>query len=69
MRDYVILSLLVTVISYIEFKSMKNLNHLKELKVYILFCIFTLIFGFYYISNPYVKSLSVIILDIVGAKY
>lgn len=69
MIKYVILFLLITVISFFEIKSMKNKKKLKELKIYILFCVFTLLFGFFCISNPYTKSLSNIILNAIGAKY
>lgn len=69
MIKYVILFLLITVISFFEIKSMKNEKKLKELKIYILFCIFTLLFGCFYISNPFEKSLSYIILNFVGAEY
>lgn len=69
MMKYIIFILLITVISFFEIKALVNKKRFKELTVYILFTVFTFLFGMFYIYNPYSKSLSSIILEIIGIKY
>lgn len=65
----ILFTISILILSIFEIKAMIKKGLKNELKVFILLTLLTLILGYYYISNPYRKSFSNIILTFFGINY
>ena len=59
----------IFILSIFEIKKMLKNGLKKELTVFIFLTLLTLTLGYYYISNPYRRSISNIILTFFGIEY
>ena len=65
----ILFTTLIIFLIIFEVKSMLRNKLKRELKVFILLALITFASGYYYISNPYGKSIANIIFTFFGIKY
>ncbi|KJF27052.1 hypothetical protein TZ02_09605 [Clostridium aceticum] len=62
----ILLSIIVIGLSIFEVKGMWRKKQKKEMIVYMVLVFITITFGWFYISNPYAPSFSVMVLKLLG---
>lgn len=60
---------LIFSVSILEIAFMCKKGQTREMIIFILFSLVTLIFGYYYYSNPHMESFSQRILSIIGQEF
>lgn len=65
----ILFTIFIFILSIFAIKKMLKNGLKKELTVFIFLTLLTLTLGYYYISNPYRRSISNIILTFFGIEY
>lgn len=65
----IFLCALIVVLSIYEIRGMAKKGQKKEIAAYICFAVITLLFGIFYLANPFRDSFSQIVLNIMGIEH
>ncbi|MFU0799239.1 MAG: hypothetical protein ACFWUE_01025 [Xylanivirga thermophila] len=66
--DWIILTFVIVLSVYFGIKQLKREGTKKDIKVLIGFSIVTLLFGYFYLANPYRNSFTYITLKTLGIQ-